>query len=643
MIERDLIDALNDCLDRTIEGESVESCLQDYPQYAERLRGLLNTGDLVHRAQAADAQVAALRERGRARVRSSLYGKRKRKARATPLHRFLPITAAASLVIIVGVLAVMVWSRQQAASSPFTLSCDFPTQGIVVAAGVTPAMPQPTFVQQGAQPTNTLSPIVSLTPRPTTTATTTAVPTLMASLPTNTIPGGGGSTFGSTPTTTPPVALSTATMVGAYPTPVGGNIVSTSVALMTPLPPTPTTGGIDIGDVAGTSTPLALIMPTGTAPILSQQQPTRLPPTAIPALMPLNAGEINDNTDWNTYLLYRQYFMRENNPALVRDVDVNNRQTIRVQNSESYPVIGARVCVFNGQTLIASNRTYANGETLFFANAHPAAGAQTFDVVVEKDDQRTVFQMNTSDPNGYWTATLDVPQTAAPIQLDVLFLLDTTGSMGDEIAQLQNNLLWISSQIDQMSIGISTRYGLVLYRDRGDEYVVRPFDFTPDVGLFQANLATAAAGGGGDGPEALNEALGAALTDVSWRGGSTIQLIFLIADAEPHLDYAGDTPYSVHMMRAAEEGIKINPIASSGLTPIGEYIFRQMGQYTMGSFIFLTYDSGTSGTPGESRPDLDVGEPADPAQGEQGDYTVQELDDVVLRLIRREIEALSTR
>jgi hypothetical protein len=275
---------------------------------------------------------------------------------------------------------------------------------------------------------------------------------------------------------------------------------------------------------------------------------------------------------------------------------------------------------------------------LFFPNAKPESiDAQSFHVVVEKDNASAEFTLNPS-AGFVWDVVLDgvqIPRDA--VQLDVLFLLDSTGSMGDEILQLQNNILHISSEVDALG-GVDVRYGLVTYRDRGDDYITQNYGFTLDVGAFQVNLNRISAGGGGDGPESVNEALHVAVQDVDWRGGDTVQLIFLVADARPHLDYAQDYDYAEEMVIAAQSGIKIHSLASSGLEPAGEFIFRQIAQYTMGHFIFLTYEDSVPGTAGVDRDDLSVGDPDDPA--DQGDYTVEQLDELVLRLITDELAAL---
>ena len=99
------------------------------------------------------------------------------------------------------------------------------------------------------------------------------------------------------------------------------------------------------------------------------------------------------------------------------------------------------------------------------------------------------------------------------------------------------------------------------------------------------------ADGGGDYPESLNQALHEAVNDMRWRDDA-IRLVFLVADAPPHLDYPQDEDYAVEMVRARQKGIKIFSVASSGLDDQGEYVFRQLAQQTMGKFIFILYATG---------------------------------------------------
>src|SRR4030095_13847600 len=82
------------------------------------------------------------------------------------------------------------------------------------------------------------------------------------------------------------------------------------------------------------------------------------------------------------------------------------------------------------------------------------------------------------------------------------------------------------------------RWALVLYRDEGDEYVTRAFDFEAAGAAFRDRLAAARARGGGDYPEAPDAAL-AAMNQLSWRSDpTTARLAFWVGDAPHHLDRA---------------------------------------------------------------------------------------------------------
>jgi hypothetical protein len=222
------------------------------------------------------------------------------------------------------------------------------------------------------------------------------------------------------------------------------------------------------------------------------------------------------------------------------------------------------------------------------------------------------------------------------VKLDVAFVFDTTGSMGDELAQLQNNVLFIASEIATWQNGVDVQYGLVAYKDQGDEYVTQVHEFTSDAYLFQQSLLGLSAGGGGDTPEALTDGLDQALHQLKWRDDDTIKLMFVVTDASAQLSPSWS--YLNSVKEAAQRGVKIHSLAASGLDQAGEYMLRQISQITMGRFIFLTYDTNApvlASIPGEDRPDLNVGEAKD-EQG-VGEYTVEPLPELVLRLIREEV------
>ena len=333
----------------------------------------------------------------------------------------------------------------------------------------------------------------------------------------------------------------------------------------------------------------------------------------------LSAGEIDDNERWNQYLDFRS---RYSGPA-VHDVDVSERYVITVTDSAGLPIHNSEVQVSVGSNLVFEGRTYTNGQTLFFPRAFSASeGAKAFNLKVSKGDVSHEQEV-ARDPEQPWNVSIDLEQTPTEgMPLDILFLLDATGSMADEIDQIKNTLLSIASRISDLPSKPDLRFGMVAYRDRGDDFVTRVYDFSDDVESFRNTIRSVRADGGNDEPESLNEAYRVAIHEPEWRLANAVRLIFLIADAPPHLDYANDYDYAQEMMVANGKGIKTHAIASSGLDVQGEYIFRQIAQHTMGRFVFIVY--GPDGTTTH-----DVGE-----------YTVDRLDDIVVSLVEDEMSYL---
>ncbi len=104
MVETQLPDVLDQCLDRLASGQTVEDCLAAYPAFAERLRPLLYAGLIVRRAEAGTAEVSSAQERARQRFEQVLRQPR-------PARRVLPwpalATLAAAFVLVFGLVAVM--------------------------------------------------------------------------------------------------------------------------------------------------------------------------------------------------------------------------------------------------------------------------------------------------------------------------------------------------------------------------------------------------------------------------------------------------------------------------------------------------------------------------------------------------------
>jgi hypothetical protein len=205
-------------------------------------------------------------------------------------------------------------------------------------------------------------------------------------------------------------------------------------------------------------------------------------------------------------------------------------------------------------------------------------------------------------------------------QLDVAFVIDTTGSMTDELAYLQSEFISIAKSIDDAYPNAAQRWSLLLYRDHSDIYLTRVFDFTTDAAAFQQNLAAQNADGGGDFPEAPDVALTQAAT-LDWRTDATVaRLAFWVADAPHHV---ADAPaMSAALLKLQAKDIHVYPVAASGVDELTELTMRSAAQLTGGRYLFLTNDSGIGN---------DHKEPSIPC------YFVTLLDKAILRMVDIEL------
>jgi hypothetical protein len=204
--------------------------------------------------------------------------------------------------------------------------------------------------------------------------------------------------------------------------------------------------------------------------------------------------------------------------------------------------------------------------------------------------------------------------------LDISLVIDTTGSMGDEIRYLQTEFVALASTIEARYPNAEQHWSLVLYKDVVDSYVVKWFDFRADPLEFQSKLELASAAGGGDFPEAPEQAL-AKTAELAWRSDpSTARLAFWVADAPHHDQDAQAMATAIDALHG--RGVHVYPVASSGIDEFTELTMRSAAQLTGGRYLFLTNDSGVGG---------DHKEPTLPC------YFVTKLDQAILRMVDIEL------
>ncbi len=189
-------------------------------------------------------------------------------------------------------------------------------------------------------------------------------------------------------------------------------------------------------------------------------------------------------------------------------------------------------------------------------------------------------------------------------------------------AAIKSTLLAVTTKLKGLDQEFDLRYGAVLYRDITDAYVTKAHPFTTDITAFDKALKKIEANGGGDTPESMNQGLAVAIDAMEWRKGAA-KIVFLIADAPPHLDYKNDVPYGESLEAAVAQGIRVHAVAASGLDAAGTAVFRQVAHFARGKFIFIEYGGSVQSTA--------------EGHGVKGKVKGNNLDDILFEQIRDEI------
>lgn len=192
---------------------------------------------------------------------------------------------------------------------------------------------------------------------------------------------------------------------------------------------------------------------------------------------------------------------------------------------------------------------------------------------------QVLANQNTSDNNQHDT-------------IEVAFVLDTTGSMASLIAGAKQKIWSIANTIVDINPKANIRMALVAYRDRGDEYVIKKYKMSDDIQGLYGNLIALRANGGGDTPESVNEALDAAIDQITWtKGDDTRRIVFLVGDAPPHMDYTNSPKYPEVLKQASNNNITVHAV-QAGLSNETKNIWKDIAQRGGGSYIPIPQDGG---------------------------------------------------
>jgi hypothetical protein len=343
----------------------------------------------------------------------------------------------------------------------------------------------------------------------------------------------------------------------------------------------------------------------------------------------LTAGSFDDHERFDDYQQFLSEVMQEDADEKLPRLAIGQRVMIHVRDQRGAPVGDARVVVrragpssevAEGQGPVLLDLTTASdGRVMFLSGRDGAGSAGEFLVTVYPPDQGEPVAHEMHVDQGPWRITLPDARAKLPRRLDLALVIDTTGSMSDELEYLEVEIDSIAKTIYQMFPGVDQRYSLVVYRDDGDQYVTRTFDFTASLAEFRATLSEQSANGGGNYPEAMHLALESA-EQLDWRDQQSARVLFLVADAPPHDRFAQRTLDAVEGLRS--QGVRVFPVAASGVATKAEFVMRAAGFLTLGQYLFLTDHSGVGNAHAE---------PHVP------DYQVERLDRLMIRMIASEL------
>ena len=333
----------------------------------------------------------------------------------------------------------------------------------------------------------------------------------------------------------------------------------------------------------------------------------------------LTGGEWRDNSN---FVFWKKLFEQRSDWAEVEQewrLSTQKRVFVRVKDANGVPAAGMTVKLTekSSKTIIWETVTDSRGEAFLFGSIDPGKRNPADEIIVEAADGRAVVT-DLTDEMKDTDAAIEIAVPESPsmrTELDLMLMIDTTGSMGDELKYLQTELGDVINRVENAT-NADVQLSVNFYRDRGDDYVVRDFGFTTNIGIAIDHLNDQRSDGGGDYPEAVTAALDNGINGHQWRSTSE-KIMLLVLDAPPHLDDALQSLKQL-IQQAAKLGIRIIPVASSGVDTQTEFLCRCMAMATGGTYTFLTDDSGI----GNSHLEPTV-----------GNYTVEKLNDMLVRLI----------
>lgn len=346
----------------------------------------------------------------------------------------------------------------------------------------------------------------------------------------------------------------------------------------------------------------------------------------VPGSSGLKAGYSDDNKQFSYFIDFLEKYKSVDHYAY----DISERITIRLTDSNNKTIPNALFTIGATGKKLLSGLSYADGTFSFYPSAF-SGQSKSYELEIAFGSYKSKTTIDRNGPRLVEIKLDSARELPSPLPLDVLFVLDTTGSMGEEIERLKATIDIIHDNLNNLKPAAFVRFGMVLYKDKGDDYITKIIPFTSDVEAFRKQLLPVAAYGGGDRPEDLESALDDAVNKMDWNKDG-LRLAFVITDADAHLDYGRKYNYIEAAKDAKARAIKLFSIGTGGLPLPGEYLLRQISQLSNARYIFLTYGEGD---------ESEGGAPGSVSHHSGSNFQTDKLESIIIRFVKEEASYLS--
>lgn len=332
----------------------------------------------------------------------------------------------------------------------------------------------------------------------------------------------------------------------------------------------------------------------------------------------ITAGEWNDLANWpfwTTLLNNKEY------SEMPEYWSFNTLERIAVVvNNNGIPAANISVKLFEDDTLLWEAITDNKGDAALWPNVFDEHSLQSLRLEINNGevvlDDVKLFIEGVNEVN---ISGAIIPENS----IEISFVVDATGSMGDELEFLKVELEDVLGRVKNDNGNTTVATSSVFYRDIGDEYVTKVANFSTNVANTINFIREQKADGGGDYPEAVHTALNKSINELQWSSNVKSRLLFLLLDAPPHYETQIVDEIQSLIQTAAKKGIKVIPVTASGIDKETEFLMRFMSITSNGTYVFITNDSGVGN---------------DHLEASVGEYEVEFLNDLIVRLINESLE-----